>query len=559
MSLNQELKSPRVRAMVNPRYLLIAGFIAAAILVAGCAAQSEPALTEYRGSAPKAPAKTAEGKTVEMTATEAAIAGMNEAPAADAQSAPTSTLLRPDAPMNYTVKRGDTLWDISAVFLRDPWFWPEIWQINPQVENPHLIYPGDTLSLAVGANGDAHVYISQYGGARLSPRLRSEEIVGPIDALPFAAISAFLSKPSMMTKDQALRAPHVLALRDHHMVGGTGHEIYVRNLRGQLNSRYSVMHVGEPVVDPETNDVVGYHAAFVATAVVNGPGEVTKAMLIEGTREAQEGDRLISQQGEVPLTFEPHAPPSRVDGEIIAVADGNEQIGQYQVVIINRGARHGLAAGAVLAVDQKGELVKDRFGKLPWNKDPFGDTVRLPYERAGTMIVFKVYDRVSYGLIIGARGPMRIADRVYNPEADAGARLMPASMTQYSNDGQAAPAPLVTNPGDGGTVVFFREKKMFGMAASFEVREGGVEICKLSNGRYCVVNVPAGAHVFAPEKDAKETLQLDVQPGATYFVRGTISMGFMSGRGNLENSDRSTFEALQSELTDNTGQDIASN
>ncbi len=114
-----------------------------------------------------------------MTATEAAVAGLNEAPVAESQAAPTAQLLRPDAPMNYTVKRGDTLWDISAVFLKDPWFWPEIWQINPQVENPHLIYPGDVLSLAVGANGDAHVYISQYSGARLQPRLRSEDARRP--------------------------------------------------------------------------------------------------------------------------------------------------------------------------------------------------------------------------------------------------------------------------------------------------------------------------------------------------------------------------------------------
>jgi hypothetical protein len=362
-----------------------------------------------------------------MTATEAAIAGLNEAPATE-QGAPTSQLLRPDAPMNYSVKRGDTLWDISAVFLKDPWFWPEIWQINPQVENPHLIYPGDVLSLAVGANGDAHVYISQYGGARLTPRLRSEELDGPIDSIPFSAIAAFLSKPSVLTKEQALRAPHILAFRDGHMVGGTGHEIYVRKLNAPLNQRFSVMHVGDEIRDPETDDVVGFQAAFVATAVVNAPGQVTKAILTEGAREALEGDRLISQEGETPLTFTPHAPQSEVDGQIISVADNAEQIGPYQVVVVNRGARHGLAAGAVLAVDQKGETVQDRYGKYPWNKDPIGEKVQLPYERAGTMIVFKVYDRVSYGLIIGARGEMQVADRVYNPSV-GGPRNLPAAAT----------------------------------------------------------------------------------------------------------------------------------
>jgi hypothetical protein len=424
MSLNQELKSARVFA-ISPRYLLIAGLAAIAILIAGCKSAPPETPTEYR-DAPAPPRASTDG-AADMTATEAAIAGLNEAPAADS-GAPTSQLLRPDAPMNYSVKRGDTLWDISAVFLKDPWFWPEIWQINPQVENPHLIYPGDVLSLAVGANGDAHVYISQFGGARLTPRLRSEELDGPIDSIPFSAIAAFLSKPSVLTKEQALRAPHVLAFRDGHMVGGAGHEIYVRKLNAPLNQRFSVMHVGGEIRDPETDDVVGYQAAFVATAVVNAPGEVSKAILTEGAREALEGDRLISQEGETPLTFTPHAPTSSVDGQIIAVADGAEQIGQYQVVVVNRGARHGLAPGAVLAVDQKGATVHDRYGKYPWHKEPIGEKVQLPYERAGTMIVFKVYDRVSYGLIIGARGEMQIADRVYNPSV--GGSRNPPPVTQ---------------------------------------------------------------------------------------------------------------------------------
>ena len=163
---------------------------------------------------------------------------MNEAPVAET-AAPTAQLIRPDAPMNYTVKRGDTLWDIAAVFLKDPWFWPEIWQINPQVENPHLIYPGDVLSLAYGANGSASVSISQYSGARLQPRLRSEGLDGPVDTIPFSAIAAFLTRPSILTKDQALAAPHILAFRDHHMIGGTGHEFYVKDLNATRSSSVS--------------------------------------------------------------------------------------------------------------------------------------------------------------------------------------------------------------------------------------------------------------------------------------------------------------------------------
>jgi hypothetical protein len=413
MFFNQQVTEQRVLGILTLRRLGLMAFLAAAVLLVGC--QSAPEEQQVAQSAPaSAPASEANGKADDMTATEAAIAAMNEPAPAD-QSAPTSQLIRPDAPMNYAVKRGDTLWDISAVFLKDPWFWPEIWQINPQVENPHLIYPGDVLSLAIGAGGDAHVFISQYSGARLQPRLRSEDLEGPIDTMAFAAIAAFLSKPSVVTEEQVLRSPHIVAFRDGHMIGGHGHEAYVRNLDAPVNQRFAVMHVGEPIVDFETNDLVGYQAAYVATAVVNNPGEITKTVLTESAREALRGDRLMSQDGEEALAFKPHAPTTNINGQIIAIADEASQVGNYQVVVLNRGNRHGLSAGAVLAVDQRGEVMHDVWGKRPFGKDVLGPTVELPFERAGTLIVFKVFDRVSYGLVIGARAPMQVADRVYNP------------------------------------------------------------------------------------------------------------------------------------------------
>ena len=416
MFFNQELTERRVLSHLTLRRLGLMAFLAAAVLLFGCASTPEE---QHEYSPPPASDAAAAGAGTEsaddVTATEAAIAAMNEPAQADQQPAQTQQLLRPDAPMNYTVKRGDTLWDISAVFLKDPWFWPEIWQINPQVENPHLIYPGDVLSLAVGAGGDAHVFISQYSGARLQPRLRSEDLEGPIDTLAFSAIAAFLSKPSVVTEEQVLAAPHIIAFRDGHMIGGEGHEAYVRNLNAPLNQRFAVMHVAQPIYDFETNELVGYQAAYVATAVVNRPGEITRTILTEGSREALRGDRLMSQEGEESLSFKPHASTTNIDGQIIAIADEASQVGNYQVVVLNRGQRHGLTPGVVLAVDQRGEVMHDVWGKRPFGKDALGPTVQLPYERAGTLIVFKVFNRVSYGLVIGARAPMQVADRVYNP------------------------------------------------------------------------------------------------------------------------------------------------
>src|SRR5690349_21618100 len=412
MSLNQQL-SARVLVSMPSRVIALMALAAIVLIAAGC--QTSEVVHESRPAVAPAPADTTHDPANDMTATEAAVAGLNEAPAAETSAAPTSQLLRPDAPVNYTVKRGDTLWDISAVFLKDPWFWPEIWQINPQVENPHLIYPGDVLSLAVGAGGDAHVFISQYSGARLQPRLRSEDLEGPIDTMAFSAIAAFLSKPSVVTEEQVLAAPHIVAFRDGHMIGGEGHEAYVRNLNAPLNQRFSVMHVAQPIYDFETNELVGYQAAYVATAVVNRPGEITRTILTEGSREALRGDRLMSQEGEESLSFKPHASTTNIDGQIIAIADEASQVGNYQVVVLNRRQPHELTPGVVLAVDQRGEVMHDVWGKRPFGKDALGPTVQLPFERAGTLIVFKVFNRVSYGLVIGARAPMQVADRVYNP------------------------------------------------------------------------------------------------------------------------------------------------
>ena len=413
MSFNQQLREPRVLVFLTSRVFALMAFVAVAVLAVGC--KSAPPIAETRPAVAPVSAAPAENTANDLTATEAAIAGMNEAPAAD-QTQPTAQLIRPDAPMNYTVKRGDTLWDIAAVFLKDPWFWPEIWQINPQVQNPHLIYPGDVLSLAYGNNGSsATVSISQYSGARLQPRLRSEDIDGPVDTVPFAAIAAFLTKPTVLTKEQVLAAPHILAFRDHHMIGGTGHEIYVKNLNAPANQRFTVMHIGDPIHDINSKAIIGYQAYFVATAVVETSAEVSKAILTEGAREALEGDRLITEEGERSLNFPPHAPKPAVDGQIIAVADGAEQIGPYQVVVLNRGSSQGLSQGTVLAIDQQGAVVNDKRSEAPWKTKAFAKQVRLPYERAGTLIVFKVFENISYGLVIGARAPMQVADRVYNP------------------------------------------------------------------------------------------------------------------------------------------------
>src|SRR5437764_7178355 len=223
----------------------------------------------------------------EMTATEADTSGAGAPASAEssAASADSGAIINPNAPKSYTVKRGDTLWGIASTFLRDPWLWPEVWYINPQVANPHLIYPGDTLALAFGKDGRPIIRLEQGGAARLDPRLRSSPLDGAVPTIPYSAISAFLSRPSVLTKEQVQDSPHVVAFRDEHVIAGTGHTVYIADLKAQPNARFSVVHVGDALRDPDDNKVVGYQGIYTATALVSQPGDPTKALLIDTSRE----------------------------------------------------------------------------------------------------------------------------------------------------------------------------------------------------------------------------------------------------------------------------------
>jgi hypothetical protein len=361
----------------------------------------------------------------EMTATEAAVSKAGNAPAAAAEAAPADdrgSILKPSAPKSYTVKRGDTLWGIASMFLRDPWLWPEVWYVNPQVANPHLIYPGDTLTLAYGKDGKPQIRLEQGGAARLDPRLRSSPLDGAIPTIPYTAIAAFLSRPSVLTNEQLRNAAHVVAFRDEHVVAGTGHEVYIADLKGQSNTRYSIVHVGDALRDPDDGKVVGYEGIYTATALVSNPGNPSKALLIDTARETLQGDKVLATDLDVPLNFMLRAPRNDVHGRIIAVVDGTEVIGQYQIVVINRGKRHGIDAGHVLAIDQAGQTVHDIYAHesgfmhhLGGAGFSFAPKVKLPDEREGTLLVFKSYDRLSYALVIGASDAIRVNDVVHNP------------------------------------------------------------------------------------------------------------------------------------------------
>jgi len=392
----------------------LAGFVLA-LTLGGCAHEGPP--NEVSAPQSASPGGGATGST-QMTATEAAIAG---APGGAAQN----LVLNPNAPGTYTVKRGDTLWGIASMYLKDPWLWPQIWVVNPQIPNPHLIYPGDILALSYTSSGQPQVMVVQGGTVRMTPALRSSPIEASIPTISYGSIAKFISKPSVLTKDQIKDAPYVLAFRDMHQTGGGGMEIYIRNLKDSVeNSRYAIMHVGSRLVDPDDGAVVGYSGIYTGTALIKRPGEPAKAAIIDTARETLGGDRLLTTDArDTPLNFELRAPTDKVRGRIIEIVGGTGDmglVGQYSIVIINRGARDGLVPGNVLAIDQAGWYERDyyRDGKQigsPGFTSTFAPNVRIPDEPVGTMLIFKVFERVSYGLVVGASDVITVLDYVHNP------------------------------------------------------------------------------------------------------------------------------------------------
>jgi LysM repeat protein len=421
MFFNQEL-----------RVCSLAAFAAALALV-GCSSNHALTRSDQAPVQPSAPAaepsgaaQSASSENADLTATEAATVSHPDTSSSAAAAAPsrplTSNDLNPTAPMRYAVKRGDTLWGISSMYLRDPWLWPELWYVNPQIANPHLIYPGDVLVLAYRSDGQPEVQVQEGGPARLEPRLRSSPLYSAIPAIPYSSIAAFLSRPALLSTTEIERAPHVLAFPDEHQVAGDGDAAYIRGLDAPQGTRFTVLHIGEKLYDPDTGRTLGYQGIYASTAVVARAGNPAKVTLLDSARETLRGDCLFSEAGSSPLTFVPQAPSTQINGRIISaveqdMTDNVHILGQFDIVAINRGTRQGVQAGTVLAVDQAGMVVSDRGpASYMWGSSTtFSSQVRLPAERAGTLIVFKASDDMSFGVIVGASDTMRIGDFVHNP------------------------------------------------------------------------------------------------------------------------------------------------
>jgi len=342
-----------------------------------------------------------------------------------AQAGVPLSALAPNAPDTHTVQRGDTLWDISKLFLTSPWRWPELWGMNiDQIRNPHLIFPGQMLVL-VKENGRATLRIGQSAGAptntvKLSPSVRSQLLEnGAIASIPLHLIGPFLNEAVVFDTNKLESAPRIVATQEGRVMVSRGETAYVRGDLGGVRD-FRLFRQPTPLLDPVTREVLGYEARFVGTAENTRPAEervgangkpeiVPAAFIVSSTRiEANVGDRLAPVPQQDLSAFAPRAPSQPVDGRIVSLYGEALTAGQNQIVALNRGQRDGMERGHVLALWRAGSATVDRT-------DGQNTPIVLPDERHGLLFVFSVFDRVSYALIVSVQQPVRPGDRFTQP------------------------------------------------------------------------------------------------------------------------------------------------
>lgn len=339
-------------------------------------------------------------------------------------------VLRVDHPDTYTVVKGDTLWDISGRFLSKPWLWKELWHMNPNIKNPDLIYPGDTIKLiyingkpmltvdrgAAGMNKDNSTdctgtpteKVQANGVVKMSPKCRASSLDSAIPAIPLDSIAAFLSDSIVTSPSEIANAPYIMAGGETRVVGGAGDTMFARGQFDPNNPTYDILRTGKVFNDPVSREVLGLEMKGIGSGRVISPNENISAVELIKTREEVISGDVLMHNPELKLSssFLPQPPEKSVDGFILDVTGGVTQVGQYNVVLISKGERDGLKPGSVLAIYQKGEIITDT---------KTNETVKLPSQKAGTLMVFRAYEKMSYGLVMEAKRPLSVGDEVKNP------------------------------------------------------------------------------------------------------------------------------------------------
>jgi len=329
----------------------------------------------------------------------------------------------PDAPDAYTVVKGDTLWDISDRFLTDAWLWPQIWDYNPQIKNPHLIFPGDKIGLEY-VNGQPRLVIDRDGNRvsqsgvggnagnlgteRLSPRIRSESLDDAIPMIPGDAIASFLVHPRVVGIKEIKNAPYVVGNFDGRLISAIGHQIYVRGKLNREQPQYAVFRKSKKLTDPVTKKTLGYEVQHVSDVKLMHLGDPSTLIVTSNKMETIAGDFLLATNDDsVSASYETRMPSlGGGEGRVVSLVNSITQSGRDQVIVLNLGKKNAIKPGDVLAIETRGGKFIDSRGKRNYEE------VSMPSTRTGVVMVFKTFDAVSYALVMESTLPIRVNDGV---------------------------------------------------------------------------------------------------------------------------------------------------
>ena len=319
--------------------------------------------------------------------------------------------IRTDSPNSYTVRKGDTLWDISNAFLKSPWLWPEIWHANPQIHNPHLIFPGDLVSL-VYIDGRPRLTVVSRGNTgrtvKLSPKVRKLPAESAIPAIPLSAINAYLNNSRIFSSESELgKAPYIFASKDGRSASSMGDKVYGRGEFSNLGQNYEVYRKGMVLIDPVSGENLGIVGEEIASLNVKKvTGDVATLVIQEARREVRTGDRLVLEEPfSLVTTFFPRAPDAPIEGAIVTNLNGSSKAVRFDTVVINRGQRESLRQGDILAIYKTMQVTDEISNEL----------ITLPPERVGLVMVYRPFERLSYGLVLSASEDIESGDLLKSP------------------------------------------------------------------------------------------------------------------------------------------------
>ena len=315
--------------------------------------------------------------------------------------------LAANAPDSYVVKKGDTLWDISGKFLRRPWRWPEVWQMNKDdIRNPHLIYPGQVIMLD---RSGPYLRLGRRVGRDIKPTIYTEDVDQAIPSIPQNEIEPFLTQPLVVDEENIQNAAIIVATQENRLFTGQGDTVFAKNVNPETD-QWHVFKPAAPLVDPVTEEVLGYEAIHLGTATVTQHGMPAVLKLISAKQEIGTGERMLPASRPEVMSYVPHAPEGDIEGRVIGIYGGVNETGRQGVITLSVGQQNGVEIGHVLA------LYRNR-GEVDYKDPKTGEkeTFQLPENRYGLVFVFRVFDRVSYGLVVDASDAVKITDAVRTP------------------------------------------------------------------------------------------------------------------------------------------------